>query len=75
MIDLQERISGEVYADQVGATVDVLVEGPAKKSPEHSYGRALDFKGVVIDCEIAANTALPVVITGSSPHTLFGTPA
>ena len=73
VIDLQERISAEMFAAQVGNTVEVLVEGAAKKSPEHSYGRTRDFKGVVVDHELPENSLARVRVTGSSPHTLFGT--
>ena len=72
IIRLQERISAERFGACVGQVVEVLVEGPAKKSPGHIFGRTRDFKGVIAPGSWLRNTLLRVRITGSSPHTLFG---
>jgi tRNA-2-methylthio-N6-dimethylallyladenosine synthase len=74
IIDMQERISAEVYASKIGQEVEVLVEGPAKKSPGQVYGRGLDFKSVVFPGVYDANSLVRVRVTGSSPHTLFAEP-
>ena len=74
IIDQQEAISEDVFKAQVGTVVDVLIEGPAKKTDEHSYGRAADFKAVVVRGEFARNTIVRTRIHRSTAHTLFGDP-
>jgi tRNA-2-methylthio-N6-dimethylallyladenosine synthase len=72
VIDLQERISGERNAERVGGRTQILVEGPAKKTPASIFGRTPDFKGAVVPGAWPANTFLDIRVTGASPHTLFG---
>lgn len=74
IIDQQEAISERMFAAQVGTVVDVLIEGPAKKSEDHSYGRAADFKAVVVRGEFPRNTIVRTQIHRSTAHTLFGNP-
>ena len=75
IIELQERISAERHAERVGTTVEILVEGAAKKDPKKVFGRAPDFKGVVVPGWWPKNTFLRVHVTASTPHTLFGVAA
>ena len=72
VIDLQEQISAERHRACVGRTVQVLVEGPAKKTPEHVYGRAADFKPVIVAGEWPQNTLIDVRVIDATSHTLFG---
>jgi tRNA-2-methylthio-N6-dimethylallyladenosine synthase len=74
IIDQQEAISERVFASHVGNVVDVLIEGPAKKTDGHSYGRAADFKAVVVRGEFPRNTFVRTQILRSTAHTLFGDP-
>lgn len=74
IIDQQEAISERIFAGQVGSVVDVLIEGPAKKSEEHSYGRAADFKAVVVRGEYPRNAMVQTRIQRATAHTLFGDP-
>jgi len=72
IIDLQERISAERHADRIGRTEQVLVIGPARKSPGHVLGRTPGFKATVIPGEWRPNAIVEARITGANPHTLFG---
>jgi tRNA-2-methylthio-N6-dimethylallyladenosine synthase len=72
IIGLQEGISARMFAGQVGKETTVLVEGPARKPEENSYGRTPQFHGVVFPGSFPANTFVDVEITDSTPHTLRG---
>ena len=37
--ELQRRIGGEVLRENVGRTMEVLVEGPSKRDPREPFGR------------------------------------
>lgn len=72
LIGLQESISAEVFAAKIGETVEVLVEGPAKKQPEYSFGRAPDFKSVVFSGRRKHGTFVNTLIVDATAHTLKG---
>jgi tRNA-2-methylthio-N6-dimethylallyladenosine synthase len=48
IVALQERISGEVFAAQVGRRERVLVHGPSKRDPAQLMGRTDGFKTVIL---------------------------
>jgi len=71
VIDLQESISAEINAAAVGSTVEVLVEGPARRREGWLAGKTAHFKTAVFP----GNGARPgdlvkVRVTGSTAHTL-----
>ena len=74
MIVLQERHSRERFTAQVGRRVAVLIEGPAKSSPEQYFGRAADGKATVVtpcaEGGPAPGALITVEVTGASSHTL-----
>jgi tRNA-2-methylthio-N6-dimethylallyladenosine synthase len=75
IIALQEGISREINQRQVGRTVQVLVEGPSRRSSAGKptfYGRSPQGKVVAFPQETLANSLVHVRITRATSHTLFG---
>ncbi len=73
LIDLQEEISIQKNQEEIGRTHEILVEGPARKSPGHLQGRTRTDKMVVFQGQdrLVGQTA-KVEITGGSGHSLLG---
>ena len=76
IIRLQERIGGEINQQRVGRSVEVLIEGPAKKQKDWLAGKDPHFKTVVFP----GNGARPgdlvsVRVTSANAHTLVGVAA
>jgi tRNA-2-methylthio-N6-dimethylallyladenosine synthase len=75
VIRLQERISGEIQAEQVGRTVRVLVHGPSKRSEAELLGRTDGYKAVIVPRgDRGPGDLLEVRIERSTRATLFGLP-
>jgi tRNA-2-methylthio-N6-dimethylallyladenosine synthase len=73
IIALQERISGEINRHTIGQTVEVLVEGPAKRQADWLSGKNGQFKTVVFPGNGAQQGDLaPVRVTSATAHTLVG---
>jgi tRNA-2-methylthio-N6-dimethylallyladenosine synthase len=73
IIALQERISADINGQTVGQTVEVLVEGPAKRQEGWLAGKNGQFKTVVFP----GNSAKPgdlvsVHVRSATAHTLIG---
>ena len=76
IIRLQEGIGGEINRQRVGQSVEVLVEGPAKKQKDWLAGKDPQFKTVVFPGNGARPGELvPVRVTSANAHTLVGVPA
>lgn len=76
IIRLQEGIGAEINRQRVGQTVEVLVEGPAKKQKDWLAGKDPQFKTVVFPGNGAQPGELvPVRVTSANAHTLLGVPA
>ncbi len=73
IIQLQQRISLELYQQSIGKTYDVLIEGESKRSCEHWMGRT-DTNRVVVFPKTGESVGdvVPVKITGATSATLFG---
>lgn len=71
----QNRISGERNQELVGATLEVLAEGPSKKDPDVATTRTRGGKVVHVGGHIPPGTFLHVEITGAYQHHLVGRPA
>jgi tRNA-2-methylthio-N6-dimethylallyladenosine synthase len=54
IVQLQERISGEVFAAHVGRRQRVLVHGPSKRDPSQLMGRTDGFKTVILPSGVGA---------------------
>lgn len=73
IITLQERISGEINCQSIGQTVEVLVEGPAKRQEGWLAGKSGQFKTVVFPGSGARpGDLLPVRVVSATAHTLVG---
>jgi tRNA-2-methylthio-N6-dimethylallyladenosine synthase len=73
LVELQQRISLERNREQVGATMEVLVEGPSKKDPARLTARTRTNKIVhVATGALVAGDFTDVRITGAHPHHLDG---
>ena len=73
LIELQNQLSAESNAKDVGKTFEVLVEGVSKRSKEQLYGRTEQNKVVVFDRGThRIGDRVRVTITASSSATLKG---
>jgi tRNA-2-methylthio-N6-dimethylallyladenosine synthase len=75
IVTLQERISAEVFAAQVGRRERVLVHGPSRRDPAQMMGRTDGFKTVILPRGVGAPGELvDVTIARATMATLFGAP-
>jgi len=88
LIDLQHAWSGEIHDRLLGATLEALVEGPARRGSDDAasaieaeagrgagqlYGKSPQFKTVVFpDDGTPPGTLVNVRVIGSTPVTLLG---
>jgi tRNA-2-methylthio-N6-dimethylallyladenosine synthase len=73
IITLQERISGEINRQSIGQTVEVLVEGPAKRQEGWLAGKSGQFKTVVFPGHgVQAGDLVSVRVVSATAHTLVG---
>jgi tRNA-2-methylthio-N6-dimethylallyladenosine synthase len=76
IVALQETISAEVFAAQVGRRERVLVHGPSKRSTAErpqAMGRTDGFKTVILDGAHPPGAMLDVTIERATMATLFAT--
>lgn len=74
LIALQKQITLEKNRERIGSVLEVLVEGPSKKSARRMMGRTQGNMIVVLKGPDARPGQLVrVLITGAEGHTLFGT--
>jgi tRNA-2-methylthio-N6-dimethylallyladenosine synthase len=72
IVALQESISAEVFAAQIGKRERVLVHGPSRRSADQMMGRTDGFKTVILPPGIGApGELLDVVIERATMATLF----
>ena len=74
LIALQETISAERNRALVGADVEVLVEGPARRPEGWCSGKTPHMKTVVFPGPAAPGTLVSVRVGAATSHTLTGTP-
>jgi len=73
IITLQERIAGEINRQTIGQTVEVLVEGSAKRQEGWLSGKSRQFKTVVFPGGgVQPGDLVPVRVTSATAHTLVG---
>ena len=73
IIHLQEQIGAELNQQRIGQSVEVLVEGPAKKQKDWLAGKDPQFKTVVFPGNGAQpGDIVPVHVTSATAHTLVG---
>jgi tRNA-2-methylthio-N6-dimethylallyladenosine synthase len=75
VIALQEQTSADLNRSAVGSTVEVLVEGPAKRQPGSLAGKSRHFKTTVFpDNGAAPGDLVTVRVEAATAHTLIGQP-
>ena len=75
IINLQNKLSEESHRNDIGKTVEVLVEGVSKKSAKEFFGRNSQNKVVVFPInKYKIGDYVMVKITGCTSATLKGTP-
>lgn len=77
IIEMQERISREIFTSRIGREYTVMVEGPSRRDPEELCGRTGDFKMAVFPKPTDGSTLSPgdfvrVRINDCTSHTLRG---
>jgi tRNA-2-methylthio-N6-dimethylallyladenosine synthase len=73
LIEEQKQMSLEKNAVAVGSDVEVLVEGPSKRNPEHWYGKTRQFKTAVFRRrDESVGDLITMRVAAVSPYTLFG---
>ncbi|MBC8133243.1 MAG: TRAM domain-containing protein [Deltaproteobacteria bacterium] len=74
IIALQQRITGEIYQEQVGRPQRVLIEGPSKRNGNEFFGRTDTFRAVVVTAGpgVEPGGIVDVVIDRATNATLFG---
>jgi tRNA-2-methylthio-N6-dimethylallyladenosine synthase len=73
LIEEQKETSLERNVEAIGAEVEVLVEGPSKKSADHWFGKTPQFKTAVFrHLEERVGDRIRMRVAAASPYTLFG---
>jgi tRNA-2-methylthio-N6-dimethylallyladenosine synthase len=75
LVALQESISAEINRALVGTTVEVLVEGPARRPEGWSMGKSAQMKTVVFPGVSTPGEVVRVRVESATSHTLRGVPA
>ena len=72
LVALQESISAEINRRLVGAEVEVLVEGPARRTAGWMAGKSPQMKTVVFPSPAEPGDLVRVRIEAATSHTLTG---
>jgi tRNA-2-methylthio-N6-dimethylallyladenosine synthase len=70
VIALQEAISAERNRQWIGRSVEVLVEGPARRPPGSVAGKTPQFTTAIVAADAAPGTFLTATVTSTTAHTL-----
>jgi tRNA-2-methylthio-N6-dimethylallyladenosine synthase len=73
IIALQERIAAEINRQTIGQTVEVLIEGPAKRPTGWLSGKTRQFKTTVFPgAGVQPGNLVSVRVASTTAHTLIG---
>jgi tRNA-2-methylthio-N6-dimethylallyladenosine synthase len=74
VIALQQRITGEILAGEVGQRARILIEHPSKRAAHELMGRTDGFRSVIVPAApgLAPGDLCEVTITRATRATLFG---
>jgi len=72
LVALQEAISGEINRRLIGTDVEVLVEGPARRTPGWMAGKSPTLKTVVFPGPAEPGELVRVRVEAATSHTLRG---
>ncbi len=73
IIDIQQKISKEIYGSYVGRRVEVIAEGYSRRNPTQAMGNTRDFKTTIFEggaCE--PGDWAEIEVTGATSQTLTG---
>jgi tRNA-2-methylthio-N6-dimethylallyladenosine synthase len=71
VIALQEAIALERNRRWIGRTVEVLVEGPARRPPGHVAGKSPQFTTTIVAGPAAPGTFVTATVVDATGHTLI----
>jgi tRNA-2-methylthio-N6-dimethylallyladenosine synthase len=71
LVALQETVSATRNRRWIGRTVEVLVEGPARRPPGHVAGKTPQFTTTVLAADVPPGTLRRATVTAASSHTLL----
>ncbi len=71
VIVLQERIAAERNREWIGRTVEILVEGPARRPPGHVAGKTPQFVTAVVNAIAAPGSLISGTVVAATGHTLI----
>jgi len=75
LIDEQRAITAQIYADQVGTQVHVLIESVSKRNPAEFLARTDTWRPVIVSgAGASVGVLLDVAITRAGPGTMYGSP-
>jgi tRNA-2-methylthio-N6-dimethylallyladenosine synthase len=76
VIAIQQRVTAEILAAQIGRRERILIEHPSKRADHELMGRTDTFRPVIIPAapDLGPGSLVDVTITGATPATLFGAP-
>lgn len=75
IIDVQEKICGEVFPAMIGSTVEVLVDRDSKRNKDQWVGKTDGFKACVFDKKdngVGPGSLVKVLVKSATSHTLIG---
>ena len=74
VIAVQQRITAEILAAQIGRRERILIEHPSRRAADELMGRTDTFRPVIVPAApgLGSGTLIDVTITGATPATLFG---
>ncbi|HXU64618.1 MAG TPA: tRNA (N6-isopentenyl adenosine(37)-C2)-methylthiotransferase MiaB [Polyangia bacterium] len=77
VIAVQQRITAEILAAQVGRRERILIEHVSKRNPHELMGRTDTFRPVIVPTApgLTPGALVDVTITRATPATLFGAPS
>jgi tRNA-2-methylthio-N6-dimethylallyladenosine synthase len=74
LVEVQEAVSAEINRALVGSDVEVLVEGPARRTPGWMAGKTPQLKTVVFPGPARVGDVVRVRVEATTSHTLRGRP-
>ncbi len=71
VIALQEHIAAERNREWIGRSVEILVEGPARRPPAHVAGKTPQFTTAVVNSTAAPGNLVTGTVVAATGHTMI----
>jgi tRNA-2-methylthio-N6-dimethylallyladenosine synthase len=71
VIALQERIAAERNRRWIGRSVEILVEGPARRPPGHVAGKTPQFTTAIVDATAVPGSLVMGTVVAATGHTMI----